>query len=127
MVEPVSSQQNVLGLPLEPCCMDPVTGFFRDGFCHTQKQDLGSHTVCVQVTDEFLQFSLSAGNDLITPHLKWGFHGLHSGDRWCLCAQRWKQAHEAGIAPHIYLRSTNTAALEVIPLDILKQYALDIS
>ena len=127
MVKPVSSQQNVLGLPLEPCCMDPVTGFFRDGFCHTQEQDLGVHTVCVQVTDKFLQFSLLKGNDLITPKLEWGFPGLTHGDRWCLCAERWKEAHEAEMAPSIYLRSTNAVTLEVIPLSILKRYAIDIS
>ena len=103
-------QLNVLGLPIELCCQDPVTGFFRDGHCHTGPMDHGLHTVCAQMTDEFLSFSVSAGNDLVTPMPQYGFPGLKAGDRWCLCAMRWHQAHEAGKAPRLYLRATHQTA-----------------
>lgn len=117
---------NVLGLPLEACSMDPLTGFTRSGGCETGPQDLGSHTVCAQVTTEFLAYSRSRGNDLVTPVPDYGFPGLKPGDRWCLCAARWLEAYEAGCAPRVRLRSTHAKALEVIPLEALKAHALDI-
>ena len=120
-------QLNVLGLPIELCCQDPVTGFFRDGHCHTGPMDHGLHTVCAQITDEFLSFSVSAGNDLVTPMPQYGFPGLKAGDRWCLCAMRWHQAHEAGKAPRLYLRATHQKTLEIVPLNVLKQFALDLT
>ena len=114
---------NVLGLTLQPCSMDPVTGFFRDGCCNTGDQDVGSHTVCVEVTQEFLEYSRFAGNDLSTPHPEWEFPGLKEGDRWCLCASRWLEAHERGMAPRVFLESTHIKALEVVPFQLLEQYA----
>ena len=122
-----NSQLNVLGLPIELCCQDPVTGFFRDGHCHTGPQDHGIHTVCVLMTEEFLEFSVGVGNDLSTPMPQYQFPGLQAGDRWCLCAMRWHQANEAGQAPRIYLRATHMKTLEVVPLNVLKQFALDLS
>ena len=121
------AQLNVLGLPIELCCQDPVTGFFRDGHCHTGPLDHGLHTVCAQMTDEFLTFSVAAGNDLVTPMPQFEFPGLKDGDRWCLCALRWQQAYEAGRAPRLYLRATHQKTLEIVSLDVLKQLALDLS
>ena len=95
-------QLNVLGLPIEPCCQDPVTGFFRDGHCHTGPLDHGMHTVCAEMTEGFLNFSVAAGNDLVTPMPQYGFPGLSAGDRWCLCALRWAQAYEAGRSPALF-------------------------
>ncbi|MGB0721386.1 MAG: DUF2237 family protein [Gammaproteobacteria bacterium] len=118
---------NVLGEPLESCGNDPMTGFFRDGDCATGPRDVGSHTVCCAVTDEFLHFSREQGNDLITPVPQYGFPGLIAGDRWCLCAARWLQAHQAGAAPRVYLRRTHQRALEVVALELLKPYAIDLS
>ena len=115
--------RNVLGGPLEPCSFDPATGFFRDGHCYTCEQDLGSHTVCAVMTAEFLAFSKSRGNDLTTPAPQFGFPGLHSGDRWCLCAGRWLEAAEAGMAPAVVLESTNAAALDIVPLELLEAHA----
>lgn len=126
MAESFFEQQNVLGLILEACCKDPVTGFFRDGFCHTHPDDKGGHTVCAQMTDEFLQYSLSMGNDLITPREEWGFPGLKAGDRWCLCAARWQEALENNIAPPVYIRATHINTLKVIELTVLKQFAIDL-
>ena len=120
-------QLNVLGLSIELCCQDPVTGFFRDGHCHTGPMDHWIHTVCAQMTDDFLAFSSAAGNDLSTPMPQYGFPGLQDGDRWCLCAMRWQQAHEAGQAPRLYLRATHQKTLEIVPLNVLKQFALDLS
>ena len=120
-------QLNVLGLPIELCCQDPVTGFFRDGHCHTGPLDHGLHTVCAEMTEGFLNFSVAAGNDLVTPMPQYGFPGLSAGDRWCLCALRWAQAYDAGHAPRVYLRATHKKTLEVVSLDVLKEYALDIS
>ena len=117
----------MLGLPIELCCQDPVTGFFRDGHCHTGPLDHGLHTVCAQMTDEFLTFSVAAGNDLVTPMPQFEFPGLKDGDRWCLCALRWQQAYEAGRAPRLYLRATHQKTLEIVSLDVLKQFALDLS
>ncbi|WP_062270429.1 DUF2237 family protein [Endozoicomonas arenosclerae] len=126
MSTPASVQKNVLGEPLQPCCLDPVTGIYRDGYCHTDKQDHGRHVVCAKVTKDFLEFSLEQGNDLITPNQAMDFPGLREGDQWCLCAERWKQAFEAGVAPPIYIRSTHEDALEVINFGTLKSKAIDI-
>jgi uncharacterized protein (DUF2237 family) len=125
--EESQQQLNVLGLPIELCCLDPVTGFYRDGHCHTGPHDHGRHTVCAEMTSEFLDFSVAAGNDLVTPMPQYDFPGLQAGDRWCLCAMRWHQAHEAGQAPRLYLRATHMKTLEIIPLAVLKQFALDLS
>ncbi len=118
---------NVYGEPLDACSEDPITGFFRDGCCNTDDQDLGSHTVCIQVTREFLQFSKTRGNDLSTPRPEMDFPGLRPGDRWCLCAARWVEAYRHGTAPRVYLRRTHQRALEVVPLNLLRKYALDVS
>ena len=126
MVDSLTEQQNVLGLPLEACCIHPATGFLRDGFCRTHSSDRGMHTVCAHITDEFLQFTLTRGNDLITPQTQWGFAGLKAGDRWCLCASRWQEAYNAGVAPPIYIQATHSKTLEVIELALLKRYALDL-
>ena len=118
---------NVFGEPLESCSDDPVTGFFRDGCCNTAEEDLGSHTICVRVTREFLAFSRQRGNDLSTPRPEFGFPGLNDGDCWCLCAGRWAEAHRNGSAPRVYLRRTHQRALDIVPLRILSKYALDLS
>jgi uncharacterized protein len=118
---------NVFGETLEGCSEKPRTGFFRDGCCNTSRDDTGSHTVCVQVTKEFLEFSRFRGNDLSTPRPEFGFSGLSPGDRWCLCAARWKEAHEAGMAPRVYLRATHRRALEVVPLMVLRGFAADLN
>ena len=123
----MSAELNVLGTELELCCLDPLTGFLRDGNCSTGPQDLGSHTVCARVDEAFLEYSLTAGNDLITPMPEYGFPGLKPGDKWCLCASRWLQAYEAGCAPAVYLRATHQRALEIIELATLKQFARDLS
>tara|TARA_B100000902_G_C27110723_1_gene813413 strand:+ start:392 stop:766 length:375 start_codon:yes stop_codon:yes gene_type:complete len=120
-------QKNVLGETLELCGTNPLTGYFRDGSCNSDKDDVGSHTVCAQVTKDFLEFSKSIGNDLSTPNLEFGFNGLKDGDTWCLCANKWLEAFQQGAAPRIKLKSTNIKALEVIDLDTLKEYAIDIS
>lgn len=117
---------NVLGGRLEPCSMRPLTGFFRDGCCNTSEEDLGSHTVCVVLTADFLEFSKSRGNDLSTPRPEFGFPGLQPGQRWCLCAARWLEAYRAGKAPHVSLNASNQAALEIVPLELLKQHAMDL-
>jgi uncharacterized protein (DUF2237 family) len=114
---------NVLGQPLVPCSFEPLTGFFRDGCCKTNEEDIGSHLVCAIVTQDFLQFSLSKGNDLITPRPEYQFPGLVAGDQWCLCLNRWLEAVQAECAPRIKLESTNIKALELVSLDFLKQYS----
>lgn len=119
--------RNVLGGPLELCCNSPKTGFYRDGFCNTGPQDFGVHTVCARVTDEFLEFSKARGNDLITPAPVYGFPGLKDGDGWCLCASRWLEAARAGKACPVVLAATHEKTLELVPLDLLKQYAIDIN
>ena len=119
--------ENVFGEVLESCGEDPLTGFFRDGCCNTSEQDAGSHTVCVQVTQEFLEFSRFRGNDLSTPRPEFSFPGLKPGDRWCLCAERWLEAHAAGMAPRVFLRSTHKRALEVVPLRIMREFAADLN
>lgn len=118
---------NVFGEALQSCSDRPVTGFFRDGCCNTAREDTGSHTVCVQVTREFLDFSLERGNDLSTPQPERAFPGLRPGDRWCLCASRWLEAHERGAAPRVFLKGTHGRALEIVPLDLLKQFAVDLN
>lgn len=118
--------QNVLGTALECCCTSPMTGFYRDGFCTTGAGDMGVHVVCAQVTAEFLAFTKSQGNDLSTPQPLFNFPGLKPGDRWCLCASRWKEALEAGVAPQVALAATHASALEHVSLDELKQHALDL-
>ncbi|WP_037310866.1 DUF2237 family protein [Ruegeria halocynthiae] len=115
---------NVLGGVLASCSRDPLTGFFRDGACNTCPEDQGSHTVCVVMTAEFLAFSKYVGNDLSTPHPEFNFPGLKPGDSWCLCAARFLQAHDEGCAPKVHLEATHQRALEVVPLRLLKEYAL---
>ena len=118
--------KNVLGTELQTCSLSPKTGFFRDGCCNTDSEDLGLHTVCAVVNDEFLQYSLEQGNDLVTPIEAFGFPGLKAGDRWCLCAGRWKEAHLAGVAPQVDLQATHAKTLDVVDLDTLLPYAIDI-
>jgi len=118
-------QLNVLGGRLVSCSTKPLTGFFRDGCCHTGPQDAGSHTVCAIMSDEFLTYSQRAGNDLSTPRPEFHFSGLKSGDRWCLCAARWEQARQAGVAPKVILKATNRVALALLNLDDLKAHAAD--
>lgn len=118
---------NVFGDPLLSCSTEPATGFFRDGCCNTSAQDAGSHTVCVEVTEEFLQFSRSKGNDLSTPVEEADFPGLHAGDRWCLCAARWLEAQQQGMAPRVYLQRTHIKALQIVPLALLREYAIDLN
>lgn len=113
---------NVLGEALIACGMDPITGYFRDGHCNTCAEDFGSHTVCVVMTAEFLAYSKYLGNDLSTPQPEFGFTGLKAGDTWCLCASRFLQAHDEGVAPHVSLAATHIRALDVVPLNVLKQY-----
>lgn len=116
--------RNVLGTLLQPCSFDTLTGFFRDGYCHTCAEDAGIHTVCAQVTEAFLAFSKKRGNDLSTPRPEWGFPGLQAGDQWCLCALRWEEARQAGVAPPVLLQSTHERTLDVIPLQQLQAHAL---
>ena len=120
-------QRNVLGGPLGSCSEKPMTGFFRDGCCNTSDEDLGSHTICVLLTSEFLEFSKACGNDLSTPRPEFAFPGLKAGDRWCLCAMRWREALRAGKAPRVVLNATNEAALLIVGLDDLKRYAIDLN
>lgn len=114
---------NVLGTDLQPCSMDPVTGFYRDGCCNTGGDDMGVHTVCAVVTDEFLAYSKAAGNDLSTPMPQFGFAGLSEGDQWCLCAPRWQEAFEAGKAPRVVLEATHLQTLEWCTLSDLQAHA----
>jgi hypothetical protein len=119
-------ERNVLGAELEPCGTDPLTGFYRDGCCSSGPEDLGSHTVCAVVTREFLEHQQSVGNDLSTPHPEWQFPGLQPGDRWCVVAVRWLQAYQDGVAAPVVLASTNERALDVIPLRLLEEHAIDV-
>jgi hypothetical protein len=123
----VDEPENVFGEALEVCGEKPVTGFFRDGCCNTGEHDTGSHTICVRVTKEFLEFSRFRGNDLSTPRPEFGFPGLKAGDRWCLCAERWREAHAAGMAPRVFLRCTHKRALDVVPLRVMKAFAADLN
>ena len=117
--------RNVLGEELVPCSLDPVTGFFRNGCCETGPHDVGMHTVCAVMTAEFLAFSKKMGNDLSTPRPDLGFPGLQPGDRWCLCAPRWKEALDEGAAPKLVLESTHEETLAIVPLGVLKDYAVE--
>ncbi len=119
-----SGAKNVLGTPLEPCSLDPVTGFYRNGCCDTGAGDVGLHTVCAEMTAEFLEYSAAQGNDLSTPMPMYDFPGLQPGDHWCLCALRWKEAFEAGMAPRVDLAATHISTLEFISLEELQPYAL---
>lgn len=119
-------QKNVYGEEILLCSDNPITGFFRDGCCNTDSTDFGEHLICTIVTDEFLSFSKERGNDLSTPVPEFNFSGLKSGDRWCLCAERWKEAYDNNCAPKIFLLSTNSEILKKIPLEILKPYAIDL-
>ncbi|MDG4555071.1 MAG: DUF2237 domain-containing protein [Candidatus Competibacter sp.] len=123
----MTAAKNALGGRLETCCTSPMTGFTRTGKCETGPQDPGRHAICVQVSTEFLAFSKARGNDLSTPVPEFAFPGLRPGDRWCLCAARWKEALDAGMAPRVLLTATHEAALEVVSLKDLKQYALDLN
>lgn len=114
---------NVLNQPLKPCCSNPVTGYFRDGYCRTDDQDHGKHVVCAEVSEDFLQFTLEQGNDLMTPRPEFQFPGLKPGDRWCLCALRWLEAHRAGCAPRVDLSATDKTCLNFIDLEVLKGYS----
>jgi hypothetical protein len=116
---------NVLGEELQPCSFDPVTGFYRDGCCNSGGGDVGVHTVCALMTEEFLAFSLAAGNDLSTPHPEWGFPGLAPGDQWCLCAPRWQEAYDAGMAPQVVLAATHELTLEWCDRAALLEHAID--
>ncbi len=117
--------KNVLGEPLQTCCTSPMTGFYRTGRCDSGPGDFGIHVVCAQMTREFLEFTRRRGNDLSTPVPDWGFPGLKPGDRWCLCAERWKEALEAGVAPPVVLAATHISALEFVSLEELTEHALD--
>lgn len=118
--------RNVLGGELEPCGTDPMTGFYRDGCCNTDPEDLGSHTVCAVATREFLAHQQRVGNDLSTPLPRYQFPGLQPGDRWCVVAARWLQAHHDGVAPPVVLAATHERALELIPMAVLRAYAVDV-
>ncbi len=122
----MTSEHNVLGGELEACGTDPLTGFYRDGCCNTGPEDIGNHTVCAVVTNEFLSHQQEAGNDLSTPRPEFGFSGLSAGDRWCVCASRWLEAYESGAAPPVVLAATHESALEVISLDKLREHAVDV-
>jgi len=119
-------ERNVLGGPLEECSSDPLTGFYRDGCCRTGPGDLGSHTICSVVSAEFLEHQQSIGNDLSTPVPQYSFPGLKPGDRWCVTAVNWLRSHEAGVAAFVVLSATHERALEIVPLEILTQYAVDV-
>ena len=122
----VADDQNVLGGPLEPCGTDPLTGFYRDGCCGWAPEDVGSHTVCAVVTAEFLAHQRQTGNDLSTPRPEYRFPGLHPGDRWCVVAGRWLQAYRDGVAAPVVLAATNSRALDIVPLDALREHAVDV-
>lgn len=119
-------ERNVLGEPLESCGTEPLTGFYRDGCCRTGPEDLGSHTVCAVVSAEFLDYQQAIGNDLTTPIPEYGFPGLKPGDRWCVTARNWLRAHDAGVGTFVVLAATHERALQVVPLEVLRQYAVDV-
>lgn len=118
------SSKNVLGGRLQSCCTDPLTGFYRDGYCHTGPADAGRHVVCARMTQQFLDFTLSRGNDLSSPRPEYGFPGLRPGDQWCLCALRWKEGYEAGLAPPVVLQATHSGALKYVSLEMLQEHAV---
>jgi len=119
-------ERNVLGRPLESCSHDPLTGFYRDGCCRTGPEDTGRHTICVVLSAEFLEFQRMIGNDLSTPILGYGFPGLNPGDRWCVTASNWLRAHEQGMGSFVVLAATHEATLQIVPLEVLEQYAVDV-
>ncbi|MFT5606174.1 MAG: hypothetical protein ACI9G5_003153 [Paracoccaceae bacterium] len=123
----IDKSLNVFGEKLLPCSEDPLTGFFRDGCCNTSDDDAGSHTICIEVNKDFLEYSRFRGNDLSTPHSDFGFPGLQPGDRWCLCAARWKEAYEQEMAPRVFLQRTHKKALDFVPLAVLRKYAADLN
>ena len=123
----MEQQKNVLDSELQDCGIDPMTGFYRDGCCNTGPGDVGTHTVCAIMTDEFLEYSKSKGNDLITPRPEFDFPGLKAGDAWCLCALRWEEARQAGCAPRVKLTSTNIKTLEMVEFDDLKAHQIDLN
>ena len=123
----MDESNNVFGEALETCSEKPITGFFRDGCCNTSEEDLGSHTVCVEVTEDFLEYSRFRGNDLTTPMPDYGFPGLEPGDCWCLCAARWLEAYHQGMAPRVFLRRTHQKALDIVPMEFLRKHALDLN
>ncbi len=125
-VEPKTPERNVLGEPLVSCSREPLTGFFRDGCCRTGPDDAGVHTVCAVMTEAFLEFTVQAGNDLVTPQPQWGFAGLVPGDRWCLCAARWLEAAQAGKAPPVVLEATHERSLAIVPLELLRSHAVEV-
>lgn len=122
----MAGERNVLGGELEHCGTDPVTGFYRDGCCNTGPEDLGNHTVCVVATNEFLEQQAAVGNELRSAMPQYGFAGVAPGDRWCVCAARWQQAYEAGVAPPVVLAATHARALEAVDLDALREHAVDV-
>jgi uncharacterized protein (DUF2237 family) len=124
--EPTTDERNVLGEPLQPCGTDPLTGFYRDGACSSGPEDVGLHTVCTVVSAEFLELQKQLGNDLTTPRPEYGFPGLVPGDRWCVVAVRWLQAYQAGVAAGVVLAATNERTLEVVPIEALRQNAVDV-
>ena len=126
-MESMEQQKNVLDSELQDCGIDPVTGFYRDGCCNTGPGDVGTHTVCAIMTDEFLEYSKSKGNDLITPRPEFDFPGLKAGDAWCLCALRWEEARQAGCAPRVKLTSTNIKTLEMVEFEDLKAHQIDLN
>lgn len=123
----IDASVNVFGEPLASCGEDPITGFFRDGCCNTCEEDVGSHTVCIKATEEFLEFSRFRGNDLSTPNAEYGFPGVKPGDSWCLCASRWLEAYQHNMAPRVYLRRTHEKALDTVPLELLRRFAADLN
>ena len=123
----IEASVNVLGEELKPCSLDPVTGFFRNGCCDTSDEDHGSHTICAVMTADFLEFSKAKGNDLSTPRPEFGFAGLKPGDQWCLCAARWFEAYQHGMAPRVHLQRTHQRALEIIPMEVLRGFAVDLN
>ena len=118
---------SVLGEKLEICCTSPMTGFYRDGYCQTEMSDVGSHVVCAEVTEDFLEFTKRRGNDLSTPRPEYSFPGLKPGDRWCLCVSRWKEALDSGVAPPVVLSATHQKALQVVALEVLQEHSLVIN
>ena len=123
----IDASLNVFGEPLESCSEDPVTGFLRDGCCNTTDTDVGSHTVCIEVTTDFLEYSRFKGNDLSTPIPEYGFPGLKPGNKWCLCALRWLEAYEQNMAPKVFLTRTHQKATDIIPIELLKSHAADLN
>ncbi|MCB0402195.1 MAG: DUF2237 domain-containing protein [Flavobacteriales bacterium] len=119
----MEQQYNIFGQELIPCSSDPLTGYFRDGCCNTDQTDIGVHTVCIVATEPFLDYSKAVGNDLSTPMPEWSFPGVLAGEKWCLCAKRFLQAHEAGFAPKVVLEATNEKTLDVVPMDVLIEHA----